>query len=208
VSPERHRWIVRALVVVAVVCLGWAGFAWLRAAQFEREGRDRFEQSRENVAAAARPPSAEPMAAEPMAPEPIKTNDVIGILEIPRLGFSEIVAEGDGDDTLDVAIGHLPDTPLPWHPGNSAMAGHRDAQFRPLKDVRVGDRLLLQTQHGTLEYELRETLIVDPDDVWVLDPTDERTLTLITCYPFYFVGNAPQRFVIKAEAVDDLMASR
>jgi sortase A len=198
VSPERHRWVERALVVIAVVCLGWAGYAWLRSAQFEREGRERFAQSREDVAAAARLPAA----------EPIGTNDVIGILEIPRLRFSEIVAEGDGDDTLDVAIGHLPDTPLPWHPGNSAMAGHRDAQFRPLKDVRVGDRLLLQTQHGTLEYELRETLIVDPDDVWVLDPTDERTLTLITCYPFYFVGNAPQRFVIKAEAVDDLMASR
>ena len=194
--PLRRRWIERGLFIVAIVCLAWAGTAWLKAALYEREQRALFEAARAAVPGEAAAHSTAPGAMAP--PASLATNDVVGILEIPRIGFSEIVAEGDGEDTLRVAIGHLPDTPLPWRSGNSALAGHRDAHFRPLKDVRVGDRIVLQTRYGTLEYELRETLIVSPDDVWVLDPTDEPTLTLITCYPFNFVGRAPERFVIKA----------
>jgi sortase A len=146
-------------------------------------------------------------AADRAAPEAPPAGDarpapgsVIGILEIPRLGFSEIVAEGDSDDVLRVAIGHLPDTPLPWQPGNSAIAGHRDQHFRPLANVRVGDRIRLSTRQGDFTYRLREIRIVLPTDLSVLEPTSERQLTLITCYPFTFIGKAPKRFVMLAEA--------
>ena len=115
-----------------------------------------------------------------------------------------MIAEGDDTNTLRAAIGHLPDTPMPWKPGNSAFAGHRDGIFRPLKDVRTGDAIVLSTGRGTFTYRIDRTLIVKPEDVWVLKPPPAgRTLTLITCYPFVYIGHAPQRFVVIATAVDD-----
>jgi sortase A len=112
-----------------------------------------------------------------------------------------MVAEGDDDSTLRIAIGHLPDTPLPWEDGNSALAAHRDTFFRPLRDIRIGDELRLTTAHEELRYRVRETLVVGPEDVRVLDSTDSPSLTLITCYPFNYVGHAPQRFIVRAEAI-------
>jgi LPXTG-site transpeptidase (sortase) family protein len=138
----------------------------------------------------------------------LSKDGLIGLLEIPRLGFSEIVVHGDDEDTLRVAVGHLPDTPLPWQQGNSAFAGHRDGRFRPLKDIRIGDRITLATRQGNLHYVLRHTKIVSPDDLSVLAPTDTRTLTLITCYPFSYVGKAPKRFILEAEAIEVRAAGR
>ena len=106
--------------------------------------------------------------------------------------------EGDDDATLRRAVGHLPGSALPWDAGNTVMAGHRDTFFRPLKDLRDGDTIRLVTTHGTFEYQVQSTEIVAPDDVAVLAPTATRSLTLITCYPFVYVGHAPQRFVIHA----------
>jgi len=179
------RWLRTLLWTCAVLCLGWVGIISLQARLFDRDAREAF-----TVAVG----HADPLVAN------AGKIPIVGILEIPRLGFSEVVAEGDHDSTLRVAIGHLPDTPLPWQAGNSALAGHRDGRFRQLKDVRAGDHIRLQTHQGTLDYVVRETHIVDPDDVWVLNPTASRTLTLITCYPFDFVGSAPRRYVLMAEA--------
>ena len=97
-----------------------------------------------------------------------------------------------------MAVGHLPDTPPPWETGNSAVAAHRDGLFRPLKDIRVGDRLTMQTARGDFEYEVRDTKIVEPSDLSVLRPLDADALTLITCYPFNYIGSAPQRFIVHA----------
>jgi len=94
---------------------------------------------------------------------------------------------------------HLPDTPMPWHEGNSALAGHRDTFFRPLQHIRVGDELRVSTARGELRYRVTEVMVVGPTDVWVLDRTDRPTLTLITCYPFRYIGNAPRRFVVRAD---------
>jgi sortase A len=95
-------------------------------------------------------------------------------------------------------VGHLPDTPLPWEEGNSALAAHRDTFFRPLTDVTIGDPIRLTTPRGGFEYRVGEILIVEPGDVWVLEASDRPTLTLITCYPFTYVGLAPRRFVVRA----------
>jgi sortase A len=183
------KWVERGLVMVAVVCFTWVATTAVRGVAFEREARQTL--------------SDPPVAAAPVP----RLGDPIGILEIPRLAVSEIVAEGDSEDILRVAIGHLPDTPLPWEAGRSAIAGHRDGHFRPLKEIRQGDRIYLKARHVTLEYEVERTLIVRPDDLSVLVPTQERYLTLVTCYPFSYVGRAPQRFVIHARAVGQKSAS-
>jgi sortase A len=125
----------------------------------------------------------------------------VGSLQIVRVGLSGVVVEGDSDAVLDRAIGHLPDTPLPWHSGNTALAAHRDALFRPLRDVRLGDVLRLKTPYGDFDYQVRETLIVKPQDVWVIDPTPRSMLTLISCYPFDYIGHAPERFIVRAERI-------
>ncbi len=136
-----------------------------------------------------------------VAPASLAVGEPIGTLQILRVGLSGIVVEGDDDSVLDRAIGHLPDTPLPWHSGNSALAAHRDALFRPLRDVRSGDVLRLETPHGDFDYRVRETLIVKPEDLWVLDATAVPMLTLISCYPFDFIGHAPERFIVRAERI-------
>jgi sortase A len=180
-------WIERVLLGTGLVCLVWWGVASLQTTRYQREQRAALERVR--MTAPARVDASTVRA----------TGALIGSLDIPRLGLSAMIAEGDDDATLNVAIGHLPDTALPWHDGNSALAGHRDTFFRPLQHIRVGDELRLATVHGDFRYQVRETMVVGPHDVWVLDPTDRPTLTLITCYPFSYVGKAPRRFIVKAE---------
>jgi sortase A len=130
---------------------------------------------------------------------PLLPRSLIGSLEGARVGLSTMVIEGDDPAVLRAGVGHLPDTPLPWQGGNSALAGHRDTFFRSLRTVRAGDSLSLRTLHGDFQYRVRDILIVDPADVWVLEPTDVPTLTLVTCYPFSYIGPAPKRFVVRAE---------
>ena len=130
------------------------------------------------------------------------------MLDVPRLNLSTPVIEGDDGRTLQRAAGHLPDTPLPWEHGNSAIAAHRDGLFRPLKDVRVGDEIRFRTTREAFVYRVARTSIVQPDDVSVLGPRGGSALTLITCYPFYYVGSAPKRFVVFAERVSGVPQDR
>jgi sortase A len=123
----------------------------------------------------------------------------IGMLEIPRLGLSSVVIEGDDVAALLIGVGHLADTPLPWHGGNSVLAAHRDTFFRPLAGIRRNDLIKFSTADAEFEYVVKETMIVESTAVEVLDPTDTATLTLITCYPFDYIGPAPNRFIVRAE---------
>ena len=138
-------------------------------------------------------------AAQEKAPVTVRAGGLVGMLDVPRLKLMTPVIEGDDDTTLKRAVGHLPDTPLPWEGGNSAIAGHRDGLFRPLKDIKVGDEIRFRTSRAEYRYRVTETSIVTPDDVSVLDARAQPSLTLITCYPFSYVGNAPKRFIIHAE---------
>jgi sortase A len=128
-----------------------------------------------------------------------KRGGVLGLLEVPRLNLSSIVLEGDDEPLLLTAVGHLPETPLPWQTGNSVLAAHRDRDFRPLKGIRIGDLIRFETADAELEFVVREAFIVEPTEVSVLRPTEEPTLTLITCYPFNYIGPAPKRFIVRAE---------
>ena len=123
----------------------------------------------------------------------------IGLIEIPRLGLSSVVLEGDDTAALLLGVGHLSDTPLPWHDGNTVLAAHRDTFFRPLAHIRKGDVITFSTADAWLEYVVKELKVVEPTAVEVLEPTSAATLTLITCFPFDYIGPAPQRFIVRAE---------
>ena len=123
----------------------------------------------------------------------------IGLIEIPRLGLSSVVLEGDDTAALLLGVGHLSDTPLPWHDGNTVLAAHRDTFFRPLAHIRKGDVITFSTADSLLEYVVKELKVVEPTAVEVLEPTSAATLTLITCFPFDYIGPAPQRFIVRAE---------
>ncbi|HUI43207.1 MAG TPA: class D sortase [Terriglobia bacterium] len=126
---------------------------------------------------------------------------LIGRLEVPRLGLSTIVLEGDSDPVLREALGHIPGTSLPGASGNVAIAGHRDTFFRALKDIRKHDSIVLDTTAGAYRYDVRSMQIVAPDDTQVLKPSSHGSLTLVTCYPFYYVGSAPKRYIVHAEEI-------
>jgi sortase A len=122
----------------------------------------------------------------------------LAVLRIPRLHIEVPVLPGADDGTLDRAVGHIDDTALPGADGNSGIAGHRDGFFRGLKDITEGDVIELETSNAREVYRVERSWIVDPEDVSVLDPTPTRALTLVTCHPFYFIGPAPRRFIVRA----------
>jgi sortase A len=170
------------LLGIGIACLGTYAYETLEARRFQAEQAAAFTR-----ASATAPPRVQPGA-------------LVGMLDIPRLELSTPVIQGDDDGTLKRAVGHLPDTPFPWEGGNSGIAGHRDGLFRPLKDVKVGDEISFRTPREEIRYRVTRTSIVMPDDVSVLAP-DRSGLTLITCYPFYYVGTAPKRFIVHADRV-------
>jgi sortase A len=141
----------------------------------------------------SRPATHAPATGVPAAGNPI------GVIEIPRLGLSSVVLEGDETAALMLGVGHLSDTPLPWRGGNSVFAAHRDTFFRGLGGIRKNDVIRFKTADSVFDYHVRDTKIVNPTDVQVLAPTKASTLTLITCYPFTYIGPAPKRFIVRAE---------
>lgn len=130
------------------------------------------------------------------------TPPALAVLEIPRMNLEVPVLEGTDDFTLDRAVGHIQGTPEPDQAGNVGIAGHRDGFFRGLKDIQPGDALELITGKASMRYLVDEILIVSPEDVSVLRPRKKDSLTLVTCYPFYFVGSAPKRFIVHASVAD------
>jgi sortase A len=126
----------------------------------------------------------------------------LAILRIPRIRLEVPVLEGTDEVSLNRGVGHIDETATPGTDGNSGIAGHRDGFFRGLKDIGPGDAVELETRRGTELYRVERIWIVEPEDVSVLDPTPARSLTLVTCYPFYFVGSAPRRFIVRAVLAD------
>ena len=188
------------LLFIAAFCLSWYG--WRTYEIHQEQARLTTEIHRQERLDGQ---DRQDNAVQPIPPIPpiLPVNGLIGELSIPRLKLTAPVTVGDDEKVLDASVGYLPDTPLPWMRGNSAFAAHRDRLFRPLKDIHMGDAIHLSTTHGELNYRVVKTMIVKPKDVWVLDPLPNVDLTLITCYPFYYVGSAPNRFIVQAEKVID-----
>jgi sortase A len=179
------RWTQRGLFAVGIAVLAYCGFVLIDAWSFQQAERRQFEYL---ISSKASAPAA-------------VSGGLIGRMEIPRLGLSVVVIEGTSETTLRRAAGHIAGTALPGQPGNVGISGHRDTFFRPLRNIRRDDIITLTTLLGEYRYRVISTRIVPPTNVAVLDPDGTELLTLVTCYPFYFVGPAPSRFIVRAERV-------
>lgn len=126
---------------------------------------------------------------------------IVGRLLIPALDLDVMVLEGTDPWTLNRAVGHIEKTALPGRAGNVGISAHRDGYFRNLGRIDRGDEISIVTAERTYTYAVESTHIVNPADVAVLAPSNKPVLTLVTCFPFYFVGDAPQRFIVKAQLV-------
>jgi sortase A len=187
-SPRRAlHWTQRVLFGVAILMLGYTGFVLV----------DRWIFERRETAALARFVPTEP-ASGPVVPTTIGPNGLIGRMEVSRLDVSVVVVEGTSNKSLRRAVGHIAGTALPGQPGNVGIAGHRDTFFRPLRNIHRDDVITLTTSNGEYRYRVVSTKVVSPDNVAVLDSDQNEVLTLVTCYPFYFVGPAPDRFIVRA----------
>jgi sortase A len=156
---------------------------------------------REKVEAPEAAPKLQPIPQEGNPPLPAS---LIGRLEIPRLKLSVMVREGADGKTLHRAVGHIPGTAMPGFAGNVALAGHRDTFFRELRNIKKNDSIEFETENGTYRYLVESTDIVGPRDVGVLAASHGQTLTLVTCYPFYYIGSAPKRFIVHAAQVSPI----
>ena len=161
-------------------------------------------ENRELDAILAEPAEPPPAGTAHRTPRPRVVpakRSVIGRMEIPRLDVRTVVRAGSDARTLRLAVGHIPGTALPGEAGNIGLAGHRDTFFRRLRNIRSDDEIRMVTAEGTYVYRVARTHIVQPEDVWVLNATTRPALTLVTCYPFSYIGSAPQRFIVRAELV-------
>jgi sortase A len=158
---------------------------------------------RHSAALSSVPPALAELPGEGVGPaSPVTTGAWVARLESSRLGLTATVLEGSDDAVLRRAAGHIASTPLPGERGNIGIAGHRDTTFRPLRHAKVGDTFRLTTTDRELTYVVSSTRIVEPTEVEVLAPTPQPALTLVTCYPFSFIGSAPKRFVVRADLVE------
>jgi len=206
------RWVERILLAVAILCLGSWVYAWVDSAYYQYQQNQILDESLSKAPEPASHPSAaetdalgsfQPRSAPQEPPrKPLVAGELVGRLEIPRLGISTIVLEGVDSRTLRRGVGHIPETATPGAGGNVGLAAHRDSFFRGLKDIRKNDIIRLKTLDGSYQYRVEQTEIVTPEDTQVLADTGIPELTLVTCYPFYYVGSAPKRFIVHAQRVE------
>lgn len=188
------RWLGYTLSALGVILLGYCAYVLIEAKIFQARESERLER----LIVHQPPPGPEAPVAPRPRPDPGST---LGKLEIDRLGVSAVVLEGTDGHSLKLGIGHLASSALLGETGNMVLAGHRDTFFRPLREIRIGDVVRLDTPDGTHRYVVESTTVVESDQAEVLGPTLAPTLTLVTCFPFYFVGHAPERFIVKAREV-------
>lgn len=187
------RWLRRGFLAIAVVSLGTVGYVYLESTYFQAQQEKLLDEPA---------PVSSDSSARSEQPEREKLgSELIGRISIPRLKVRSIVEEGTEDATLRHAVGHVQGTALPGETGNVALAGHRDSFFRGLKDIQRDDKIRVETRERAYEYRVESLAIVGPDDVSVLNASGGKTLTLVTCYPFSYVGNAPRRFIVRARQI-------
>jgi sortase A len=202
-ADRRHRrvWRVleRLLLVLGLVSLGYFGYVMAESYLYQTlENREL-----DAILASAPAPTLHVPRPRPAA------GSLIGRIEIPRLGVSTIIRAGSDARTLRLAVGHIPGTAYPGEQGNIGLAGHRDTFFRRLRDIKVDDEIRIVTPEDTYTFRVERTTVVKPRDTWVLDDTPSATvLTLVTCYPFTYVGSAPNRFIVRAAQQPVRLASR
>jgi sortase A len=221
---RRRWWKVEAILLLAgFLFLGWASWIWVEGQLFQLYDNYRLEQARKGEQPSiadfiqekfgSHKPEAIPEAERPEPPGEAKEKDapapkqkrdrseVLGRIEIPRVNVSAVVREGVDTKTLRRAVGHVPRTALPGETGNVGVAAHRDTFFRGVRNIRKGDEIRMVTPDGTYKYVVDSLQIVWPNRVEVLDPTPYPAITLVTCYPFDYIGSAPKRFIVQARQI-------
>ena len=183
------------LFLCGVVAVAGAMYTYASAYAFQARELARLHSSREASASVPQKAAVIPRHSWP-------EGATIGEIRIDRLKMDAVIAEGDSTTVLRRAVGHLADTPMPGESGNVVLAAHRDTLFRPLKDIRAGDLIEIVTDDGLWQYRVEWSRIVSPSATDVLEPTDGNTLTLVTCYPFEYIGRAPTRYVVRARAME------
>jgi sortase A len=203
-SPARARWLERILLVIGILCLGY--YAYVSAETMLYQAYENREL--DAILTREAPPATSTAGSSASIPRPsLARGETVGRIEIPRLRVSAIIKAGTDARTLQLAVGHIPGTALPGEEGNVGLAGHRDTFFRRLKDIQSDDEIRVTTPEGIYSYRVERTDIVQPSDVWVLDRTEHPALTLVTCYPFSYIGSAPQRFIVRAQLTPEKSGS-
>lgn len=175
-------------LVLGILALGYAGLVFAGAQAYQA-----LEMKKFNVAGRLSEPHI------------LADGEVIGEIQVPRLGLDVMVVQGDSAANLRRAVGHLSKSALPGEWGNVALAGHRDTFFRPLRDIRLGDEIRFKTQARSFQYRVESIEVVAPTDIRVLEPSTGHDLTLLTCYPIYYVGPAPNRLVVRALEINGIV---
>lgn len=186
VTTQSLRSVLRfaqfTLYAASIAMLSYCAFALLDARSFQQTEVIRFEEQR--------------------ATKPVWDPTSIGRLEIPSLGVSTMIIEGTSHKTLRRGVGHISGTGLPGRPGNIGLSAHRDSFFRPLRNIKQNDIIQFSTPEADFRYRVISIKIVPPSDLTVLKPNGKEILTLVTCYPFYYVGPAPSRFIVRAARIE------
>ena len=184
VSRQGAVWLECCLWVVGLVALGLCALVWIQAWDAQQRASHELDQILSTPGLRT-------------APRKLATGELVGRLEIPRLGVSSMILEGADAVTLGRGIGHLPQSPLPHATGNIVLAAHRDTFFRALENIQPADQITLTTPEGTRYWVVETTTVVESADTSLLTATKTPRLTLVTCFPFRFVGSAPQRFIVR-----------
>ena len=214
VSPPRTnaflRWSQRLFFLVGILALGYVGFVLVDAKLYQAYHTWRFQQDLDGLRLSVNRGVSLPLPSSPPSLAKAERANAeslrmggregapLGRIEISAIGLEVMILEGTDDATLQRAVGHIPGTSLPGQNGNVAIAGHRDTFFRPLRNIHKDDEVTLTTLNGSYRYRVDSTKIVEPQEIGVLYDSGEAILTLVTCYPFNFVGYAPQRFIVRA----------
>jgi sortase A len=178
---RRHVWLSRLLVLAGLALVGYVAAKKLEATWAQRWAAQRLDRTADEAEAPA-----------------LRPGDPVARLTVPSLALDVMALEGVDEATLDRGAGHFPGSALPGEPGNASFAGHRDTFFRALGRVEQGTEIHLETSRGAHVYQVTETRVVGPDAVEVVASLPGSHLTLVTCYPFDWVGPAPRRFVVRA----------
>jgi sortase A len=179
------RWTSNLLLMGGIAAIGYAASILAIGEAYQTLELRRFNH--------------EVILAEPRVP---LIGEAIGEIQIPSVGLQAVIVHGASPQILRLGVGHLPETPMPGEPGNIALAGHRDTYFRSLRRVQPGDTITLRSSAGTFQYQVDTTSVVSPQDVGVLLPSERNELTLVTCFPFDYLGSAPNRFIVRAFQVE------
>ena len=213
------RGVQVALLTVAVVALGYCAVVYIHSALFQAYESWRFdhEVTREmpeltivnaphpvhSPQAGSKPAQGQPgLPPRPLVRRRVKEGSSLGRLEVPRLNISVMVVEGVTERDLKLAAGHIPGTALPEQGGNVGIAGHRDSFFHGLKNIEKDDKITFSTRSGVFHYAVQSLSVVEPSATEVLTDSGGSELTLVTCFPFSYVGSAPRRFIVRAQRVD------